>query len=313
MSEEKNSNMFTNAKLSTIFMVVLGLHVVVIVLISAYHLLKGDSSIEMTQRMELPEPRSYESILTEEADEQSPEVVTAYDQGMIGSGDDNMSSAGLPLPMPAANDPIWTGQAPVTSDVAHTPNELKQDYNVALNTVAPQTSEFRKSPVVKGATKRIQTVEKKSQPFGAVAGTQYTVQKGDTLSGIAARYNLKVSELQKANGLESSMIRIGQKLSLPGVNQLALPSQPAVAKSDVMPRKAAPRATVVSTGTYTVSKGDTLWKISRKFSTTPEKIASLNGITDPSKLRVGDTLKVPNDNTNTGVENSTDMAMMPNR
>ncbi|MEM6461426.1 MAG: LysM peptidoglycan-binding domain-containing protein [Pseudomonadota bacterium] len=44
----------------------------------------------------------------------------------------------------------------------------------------------------------------------------YTVQSGDTLSGIASRNGVSVAALQAANGLSSSSIGIGQTLRIPG-------------------------------------------------------------------------------------------------
>ncbi|MCX8045748.1 MAG: LysM peptidoglycan-binding domain-containing protein [Anoxybacillus gonensis] len=45
------------------------------------------------------------------------------------------------------------------------------------------------------------------------AGDVYVVQKGDTLSEIAAKHNTTVEVLQKLNGISNpNLIRIGQKL-----------------------------------------------------------------------------------------------------
>lgn len=53
----------------------------------------------------------------------------------------------------------------------------------------------------------------------------HTVEPGDTLSDIAATYHVSVSRLRKANGLSSSMIRVGQQLRIPssggGLQQVA--------------------------------------------------------------------------------------------
>jgi len=44
---------------------------------------------------------------------------------------------------------------------------------------------------------------------------RHTIARGDTLSGIAARYNVSVAALKKINGIDSSMIRVGQTLTIP--------------------------------------------------------------------------------------------------
>jgi LysM repeat protein len=46
--------------------------------------------------------------------------------------------------------------------------------------------------------------------------------------------------------------------------------------------------------TYTVHPGDTLSGIASRYHTTVSAIAALNHITDPSKLRVGQVLLIPN-------------------
>ena len=49
-------------------------------------------------------------------------------------------------------------------------------------------------------------------------------------------------------------------------------------------------------GTYVVQKGDTLWSIARRTYGDGQRwreIAEVNGINDPSKLRVGQTLAMP--------------------
>jgi FOG: LysM repeat len=42
-----------------------------------------------------------------------------------------------------------------------------------------------------------------------------TVERGDTLSEIAARYGLSVKALKELNGLERDVIRLGQTLEVP--------------------------------------------------------------------------------------------------
>ena len=48
----------------------------------------------------------------------------------------------------------------------------------------------------------------------SASGRYHTVRKGETLSKIAARYGLSVSQLKKLNGLKRDQIRVGQKLKV---------------------------------------------------------------------------------------------------
>ena len=44
---------------------------------------------------------------------------------------------------------------------------------------------------------------------------------------------------------------------------------------------------------YTVKAGDTLSDIAKKYGTTYQELARINGIADPNKIRVGQVLKLP--------------------
>ena len=46
-------------------------------------------------------------------------------------------------------------------------------------------------------------------------GQQYVIARGDTLSGIAQRFNVSLSDLKSHNGISGSRIKVGQKLNIP--------------------------------------------------------------------------------------------------
>ena len=53
-------------------------------------------------------------------------------------------------------------------------------------------------------------------------------------------------------------------------------------------------ATRADSGTrYTVKSGETIWSIANRHKVKEADLLSLNGISDPRKLRVGVTLKIP--------------------
>ena len=118
------------------------------------------------------------------------------------------------------------------------------------------------------------------------AANTYEVVSGDTLGGIARRQGTTVSALRAANNLSGDALRVGQKLVIPGnATPLATTLNPAAG-----PAAAAPRA---GSGTYTVVPGDTLGSIARRHGVKVGDIAILNTVTDPGKLRVGQTLRLP--------------------
>ncbi|HFI0147363.1 TPA: LysM peptidoglycan-binding domain-containing protein [Streptococcus suis] len=104
------------------------------------------------------------------------------------------------------------------------------------------------------------------------SATTYTVKSGDTLSGIAAKFGTTVSALQSLNGISNpDKIQVGQVLKIKGSTSVA---------------------TSTSVTTYTVKSGDTLSGIAARFGTTVSALQSLNGISNPDKIQVGQVLKI---------------------
>jgi LysM repeat protein len=74
----------------------------------------------------------------------------------------------------------------------------------------------------------------------------------------------------------------------------ARPSSPTASPSASPTPVPTPTPTVAPTPrTYTVKSGDTLSAIASRHGTTVAAIVALNGITDPSRLRVGQVLQIP--------------------
>ena len=108
-------------------------------------------------------------------------------------------------------------------------------------------------------------------PYTYTLENEYIVKKGDSLWSISRTYGITVDELKKLNNLTSNLLSIGQILRIPSNN------------------------ITTSNNTYTVTKGDSLWSISRKFNTTVDKLKSLNNLTN-NILSIGQVLKIPSNN-----------------
>lgn len=107
----------------------------------------------------------------------------------------------------------------------------------------------------------------------------YTVQKGDTLYGIAQKFNTTVANLKSLNNLTSNTLSIGQILLIPS-EETQEPETP------------------VETQSYTVQKGDSLWLIAKNYNTTVDELIQLNNLSSVN-LQIGDILLVPKQATST--------------
>jgi LysM repeat protein len=119
----------------------------------------------------------------------------------------------------------------------------------------------------------------------------YTVQRGDTLSRIAIRFNTSVSQLVALNGLSNpNLIFAGQVLKVPCGTGGPPPPNP---EPPPNPPPQPPPQPPPGECTYTVRSGDTLGRIAAQFGTTVAQLASMNGIANPNLIYAGQVLKVP--------------------
>lgn len=94
----------------------------------------------------------------------------------------------------------------------------------------------------------------------------YVVKSGDTLWGIASKYNTSVDKIKDINNLNSNNLSIGQKLLVPGNN--------------------------LGTKKYIVKSGDTLYKIAQNNGTTVTELINLNNL-KTTNLSIGQVLYIP--------------------
>lgn len=118
--------------------------------------------------------------------------------------------------------------------------------------------------------------------LASTCGDTVTVQRGDTLSKIAARCGVTVNGIQRANpGITNpNLINPGQVIILPGAT---LPND-------------------TNTDYYYVQRGDTLKDIAIQFHTSVDELLRLNPqISDPNRIYAGQRLVVPRRTPGSGV------------
>ncbi len=103
---------------------------------------------------------------------------------------------------------------------------------------------------------------------------EYTVQTGDTLSSIAARFNTSMAAIQLLNNLnDSQVVRAGQTLKLP-TGQLHPEESP-------------------WWFIYIVQPGETLSNIAAKFRVPLPDLLRVNEVANPGLVRAGQRLIIP--------------------
>lgn len=130
-------------------------------------------------------------------------------------------------------------------------------------------------------------------PAAAAGGSVYTVKSGDTLSAIASRNGVKLSDVFGWNGLNAgSIIYPGQKIKLGGGAAAPAPAAPApAAPAPVAP--AATPAAPASSGSYTIKSGDTLSGIAARNGVKLADVLSANRLTMSSIIYPGQKLVIP--------------------
>ena len=130
---------------------------------------------------------------------------------------------------------------------------------------------------------------KKPQP---ARPTSYTVQSGDTLTAVAAKFGLTNQQLADMNNLTptSNLLR-GVRLSL--VDDGISKTTAANSKNDAPVTSAASKATKIETVSYRVKAGESVGSIANRYNISNEQLADLNKFSANSSLLLGQTIKVP--------------------
>ncbi|ARU88120.1 LysM peptidoglycan-binding domain-containing protein [Pseudomonas sp. M30-35] len=116
------------------------------------------------------------------------------------------------------------------------------------------------------------------KPQDMISWQEYKVRRGDTLSGIASRYNTSVNGIRELNKLTSNSLRVGQTLSLPMRAGVKIDSGQQIASA----RATTPRS-------YRVKAGDNLWSIAKANKVSVNQVKRWNKLSGNS-LKIGQTL-----------------------
>ncbi len=175
-------------------------------------------------------------------------------------------------------------------------------------------------------------VIRETETIEAANEVRYVVKSGDSLWKISRQFGVTVDAIADRNDIrDRTLIRAGRELWIPnptkGLDDEASTDtststpdtgavEPTTGETTVGETTVGETATgedatgetgtgdattpaepvdlsTIETFDYEVQPGDTIWKLARTYHTTTKIIMEINGITDPKKMRAGDTIKIP--------------------
>lgn len=127
--------------------------------------------------------------------------------------------------------------------------------------------------------------------------TIYVVQNGDYLAKISKKFNVTIASIKRLNpSIKKDIVRVGQKLKLPGKIDVGVQTAPATAVAATPAKKSAAKKSYTpytgATKEYVVVNGDTLGSIAYGNGINIRQLKELNGLSSDS-LKIGQKLKVP--------------------
>lgn len=132
---------------------------------------------------------------------------------------------------------------------------------------------------------KLAKVEKQVEKFVEIKMDVFelTVKKGDSLDKIARLNHVKISDITKLNNLNSSFLRIGQRLLIP--KNL---------KNENLSKNIAAKKVKKSYGYYIVKVGDNPYTIAIKHHIKPSQLLKLNNLNEKRarRLKPGDKLRI---------------------
>jgi murein DD-endopeptidase MepM/ murein hydrolase activator NlpD len=122
------------------------------------------------------------------------------------------------------------------------------------------------------------------------------VEQGMTLYSIARANGVGVDDLAEHNGMSQPyQLMVGQTLRIPGESAPVVARKKPVAVEEEVAAVEEPIVKRVSKSgvSHTVTNGETLYSLGRKYGVSPFVIADANGLSATDGLKLGQTIKIP--------------------
>lgn len=175
-------------------------------------------------------------------------------------------------------------------------NRIIEKYNLTQYDTIKDVNSGVVAATVNAAQPVAKTVQYKDNTITTVANAKqktYTVQKGDSLYKIALNHGITIDELKSLNGLTSNLIHPNQVLKVGTMNSSVKVDTTTKRPVSTVSNTVATKAVSNVEKTYTVQKGDYLYKIATTNGLTANELKTLNGLTS-NLIYSGQVLKLTN-------------------
>ncbi len=132
-----------------------------------------------------------------------------------------------------------------------------------------------------------------------VKWVHHRIRSGETLSTIARKYGVAMSEIKRFNKIKGSLIRAGHNLVIPiprGRKQyreyVASHSPKPVRKKHQAPARPVENVPGRNREVYIVKNGDSLWEVARRFGVSVNEIREWNGLGHSRLIKPGQPLNI---------------------
>lgn len=182
-----------------------------------------------------------------------------------------IKSANLNNPDGTKPDPTPNPEQTYTVQTGDTMSGIAQKFGISLQTLLNANPQVTNPGLI--YTGQVLTIPSSADPPAPV--TQYTVKSGDTMSGIAQKFDVSLQSLLNANPqiTNPNLIHTGQVITIPTASSTIPPS---------------------TTVQYTVKTGDTMSGIAHQYGISVQTLIHANPqITNPNVICTGQVLTIP--------------------
>lgn len=135
------------------------------------------------------------------------------------------------------------------------------------------------------------TTTSNSSSSGSSTATKagnYTVNPGETLTGICNKFNVSLSQVLAANpGLNADQLKVGQSIYVPGAGTSSAQT------TTIGTTSTAKETYSGATSSHAIATGETLYSIARNYSISFSQLMAANPDIQPDKLYPGQVIRIP--------------------